>query len=54
MPLGTGQRREGKAPEATVTFVGAFLEHLLEDLQPRGVVVDDEHTQSGGERVVPR
>lgn len=37
-----------------MTFVGAFLEHLLEDLQPRGIVIDDEHTQAGGEPVVPR
>jgi len=45
---------ELELPFLTITFIRTFLEHLFEDLQPSGVVIDHKDAQSGGEPVAPR
>jgi hypothetical protein len=46
----TNEAEEAKRKAEIPTFVGALAEHLLEDLEPGGVVVDDEDAQAVGER----
>lgn len=58
-PVGPGARNRAKQEseylelKMIVTFIGAFPEHLLEDLQPGGVVINNKHTQAGRKQVVP-
>lgn len=54
MILDYRKNKELELPTLTITFIRTLLEHLLEDLQPRRVVVDNENAQSGGESVAPR
>jgi len=42
--------KKAKRKAEIPTFVGTLAEHLLEDLEPSWVVVDDEDAQAVGER----